>query len=82
MNIALVDSYSYVVQSTLDYRGDDPGGIGGSQRTLNVLRQDSNSFTLVLERGDGDNEDYGSRDDDKGVDIDGSMMNFTVTKAI
>ena len=82
VNTALVDSYSYVVQSTLDYRGDDPGGIGGSQRTLNVLRQDSNSFTLVLERGDGDNEDYGSRDDDRGIDIDGSLMNFTVTKAI
>ena len=82
VNIALVDSYSYVVQSTLDYRNDDPGGISGSQRTLNVLKQDSNSFTLVLERGDGDNQDYGSQDDDTGAAIDGSIMNFTVTKAI
>ena len=82
VNTALVDSYSYVVQSTIDYRGDDPGGISGSQRTLNVLRQDSNSFTLVLERGDGDNENYGSTDDATGDAIDGSIMNFTVTKAI
>ncbi len=75
VNTALVDSYSYVVQSTIDYKTDDPGGISGSQRTLNVLNQDSNSFTLVLERGDGDNQDYGD------VDF-GARMNFTVTKAI
>ena len=82
LNPSLTDSYSYIVNCTLDYRGDDAGGISGSQRTLNVLRQDSDAFTLVLERGDGDNQDYGSQSDDTGEAIDGAFMNFTVTKAI
>ena len=71
-NTALQDSYSYIVTTTIDYRLDNPTA---STRNVAVLHQDSDKFTLLMERADdGVNQDYGDNDG-------GARINFTVIKA-
>ena len=75
--VALDDSYSYIVQTTIDYNGDNPTA---STRNVAVLDQAINHFVLLMERADdGANQDYtGSppAQPDRGARI-----NFSVIKA-
>ena len=75
-NVALQDSYSYIVQTTIDYNDDNPTA---STRNVAVLNQDSDHFVVLMERADdGVNQDYTSGDkDDRGARI-----TFSVIKAI
>ena len=77
-NVALQDSYSYIVQTTIDYNDDNPTA---SSRTVAVLNQDSNHFVLLMERADdGVNQDYtGSMPDQ---DDRAARITFSVIKAI
>ena len=71
-DLALADSYSYIVTATLDYNADNPTA---SARVVSVYNQTASTFTLLSERtDDGTNQDYGTIDG-------GARINFTVTKA-
>ena len=77
-NVALQDSYSYIVTTTIDYNGDNPTA---SSRNVAVLDQDSDHFVLLMERADdGVNQDYtGSMPDQ---DDRAARITFSVIKAI
>ena len=75
--VALDDSYSYIVQTTIDYNGDNPTA---STRNVAVLDQAVNHFVLLMERADdGANQDYTGNPPDQPDR--GARINFSVIKA-